>query len=180
MEHKMQHWDVKLRLKKKKLKNKQPKITQPIIIISLHTKSWKPQGESVKEVIRMDRDCGKDLVITKEEKRTLNAPICILQRKEDDTVLGWCVSNNKSACKMGLYQISLLFQTDSMSAGPKCDLLFFVEEFISPQLYPGTTIYSVGKNDLKRAGMKLELLEPAGDCYKKTSLLDSQEVVPYP
>lgn len=71
-----------MRLKKKILKNKQPKITQPIIIISLHTKSWEPQGESVEEVIRMDRDCGEVLVITKEEKRTLNAPICILQGKE--------------------------------------------------------------------------------------------------
>lgn len=63
------------------MKKKQPKITQPIIINSLHTKSRKPQGESVKEVIRMDRDCRKDLVITKE-KRTLNAPVCICREKK--------------------------------------------------------------------------------------------------
>lgn len=70
------------------MKNKQPKVTQPIIINSLHTRSRQPQGESVKEVIRMNRDCRKGLVISREEKRTLNAPAYILKRKEDDTVLG--------------------------------------------------------------------------------------------
>lgn len=49
-----------------------------------------------------------------------------------------------------------------MSAGPKFGLLFSAEEFVSPELRPAATIYLVGRNDLKRAGMKLEPVEPAG------------------